>query len=121
MKLQIEFPDNLITEQLLAQKEIPCRCRVEIDFNISFSDTNPGVTGMVLEWDREALDLRVPRYIGGTASHDSFGVITLKGVGPNLYEIVDLEVFNRGFGWCPVIAAGEYAPPGEFWDEDDGR
>ncbi len=120
MRLKIEFPDNLITQKLLAQVRIPCRCLVEADFHVTVSETIPSVTGTIVDWDGEMLDLRVPRYVGGTVSHDAFGLISLRLVGANLYDVIELEMFNRTVGWCPVIADGEYGPPGQFWDEDDG-
>lgn len=118
MNLLIALPDNLITDSLLMQKRIPCRCRVEVDFEISIAETIPESSGKVDGWDATELDLRVPPYVGGTVSHDASGMITLKKVHGDVYEIVDLEMFNRGFGWCPVVVDGAYAPPGDFWDEE---
>lgn len=48
MKLNIDFPENMITDELLRQKRIPCVCKVSKEFEISFSDTVPESSGVVL-------------------------------------------------------------------------
>jgi hypothetical protein len=53
MKLNINFPDNLITDELLRQERIPCLCKISKEFEISFSDTIPESSGIVSEWDRK--------------------------------------------------------------------
>lgn len=118
MKLSISFPDNLITDELLNQVRIPCFCKLSREFVITFSDTVPESAGVVLEWSREELELRAVAGGGGEYTHYNNGLITLKKIDENLFDIIDLEMFYRSFGWCVVLRGGEYAPPGNFWDEE---
>ena len=118
MKLNINFPDNLITDELLRQERIPCMCKISKEFEISFSDTIPESSGIVSEWDRKELELRAVASAGGKYTHYAFGLITLKEIGLGVYKIIDLEMFYRNFGWCVILKGGEYAPPGNFWDEE---
>ncbi|GBH17227.1 hypothetical protein KPSA3_03190 [Pseudomonas syringae pv. actinidiae] len=45
-------------------------------------------------------------------------MITLQKIDEDVYKIIDLEMFYRSYGWCTVLRGGEYAPPGDFWDEE---
>lgn len=118
MKLNIDFPANMITDDLLLRKYIPCLCRISKEFQISFTDTVPESTGIVSEWDREGVELRAIAGGGGEYTHYANSLITLQKVEGNIYRIIDLEMFYTNFGWCVVLKDGEYAPPGDFWDEE---
>ena len=118
MKIHISFPKNIITEDLLSQDKIPCLCKVSREFEIFFFDSNPQVSGVVADWDRGELELRAVPSVGGQFTHNACSLITIKPIEPDVYEVVHLEMFNRSFGWCVVIAAGAYAEPGKFWDEE---
>jgi len=118
MKLNIEIPKNLATEQLLKQKNIPCFCRVAKEFEILFQDPFPESVGIVSEWDRRELEKRAVAGAGGRYTHYTNGMVTLKEIDLNQYQIVDLYFFNRNFGWCPVIVNNAYAMPKKFWDEE---
>ncbi|MCO3324626.1 hypothetical protein [Pseudomonas aeruginosa] len=118
MKLRIEFPKDIRTGYLLRQERIPCLCKVSKEFEIYFSDTIPESSGVVLEWNRKELELRAISGGGGRYTHYGNGLITLKDVGADTYQIIDLEIFYARFGWCVVLKDGEYAPPGDFWDEE---
>lgn len=118
MKLNIAFPKNMITDELLRQKRIPCFCKVSNEFEISFSDTMPESSGAVSGWDRRELELRAVAGAGGRYTHFANGLITLQKVDEDVYRILDLEMFYRSYGWCVVLRDGEYVPPGEFWDEE---
>lgn len=118
MKLKIDFPDNLITDDLLRQVRIPCFCKVAAEFEILFSDTVPNSSGMVSEWDRKELELRAISGAGGQYTHYANGLITLKKIDESTFEIVDLEMFYRSYGWCVILREGAYVPPGSFWDEE---
>ncbi|POA56494.1 MULTISPECIES: hypothetical protein [unclassified Pseudomonas] len=118
MNLSIEFPSDMRTEQLLRQVRIPCLCRISSKFEVSFSDTVPISYGVVLEWDRKELELRAVAGGGGQYTHYANSLITLREIKANLYKIIDLEMFYTDFGWCVVLKDGEYAPPGNFWDEE---
>lgn len=118
MMLKIKFPDNLITDELIGQVRIPCLCKISTEFEISFLDTVPESSGIVLDWSREELEQRAVAGAGGEYTHYNNGLITLKKIAEGTFEIVDLEMFYRNFGWCVVLRGGEYAPPGNFWDEE---
>ncbi|WP_072412243.1 hypothetical protein [Pseudomonas sp. NFACC04-2] len=118
MKLKIEFPKNLVTDELLGQKRIPCVCKIASEFEVFFAETIPESSGVVLGWDRKELELRAVAGAGGQYTHHASGLITLKDIGGGVYEIIDLEMFYRSFGWCAILRDGEYAPPGEFWGEE---
>ncbi len=118
MKLNIKFPNNLITDNLLKQKRIPCFCKISGEFEISFSETVPESSGIVSDWDRKELELRAVAGAGGQYTHYAHGLITLEKAETDTYKIIDLEMFYTNFGWCPILRNGEYAPPGDFWDEE---
>ncbi|WAH59583.1 hypothetical protein LZ023_08560 [Pseudomonas silvicola] len=118
MKLNIRFPQNMHTENLLRQARIPCLCKISREFEICFSDTVPESSGTVFEWDRNELELRAIASGGGQYTHYANSLITLRKVESNVYKVIDLEMFYANFGWCAVLKGGEYAPPGNFWDEE---
>ncbi|MDH0650327.1 hypothetical protein N5D48_26105 [Pseudomonas sp. GD03858] len=118
MKLNITFPENLITNELLGQKLIPCVCKISKEFEVSFSETVPESSGLVSDWDRKELELRALAGGGGRYTHHANSLITLEKISESSYKIIDLEMFYRSYGWCAVIRGGEYAPPGDFWDEE---
>jgi hypothetical protein len=55
VKLNIDFFENTITDELLRQERIPRFCKVSKEFEISFSDTVPESSGVVSEWHRREL------------------------------------------------------------------
>lgn len=118
MKLSIVFPQILATESLLEQRLIPCICKISKEFEVSFSDPLPEVTGIVSEWDRAELELRAIAGGGGQYSHYAHGRVTLKKIHTDVYQVLDLEMFYRLFGWCSILEDGKYAPPGKFWDDE---
>lgn len=118
MKLNISFPKNMHTEKLLRQERIPCVCKISKEFEIYFSDTVPEASGVVSEWDRNELELRAIAGGGGQYTHYANSLITLREIEPNVYKVIGLEMFYTNFGWCVVLRDGEYAPPGNFWDEE---
>ena len=118
MKLNIVFPRAMIAESLLAQRLIPCVCKISKQFEICFLDPLPEVAGVVSEWDRSELELRAISGVGGQYSHYAHGRVTLKKIQADVYQILDLEMFYRLFGWCSVLNDGIYAQPGKFWDDE---
>ena len=116
MKLNINFPDNLITFDLLKQVRIPCFCKISEEFEIGFSDTVPESHGVVSEWDRKELESRAVAGAGGQYTHFANGLITLRKLSGGVFEIIDLDMFYRSYGWCAILTNGKYAIPGEFWD-----
>jgi hypothetical protein len=118
MKLRVKLPNNLITSELLMQELIPCLCKVSVNFELTFFETSPQVTGVMEEWDREELELRAISRIGGEFTHNACSRVTIKQVAADLYDVVHLEMFYRSYGWCVVIRDGQYADPRRFWDEE---
>lgn len=118
MKLSIKFPENLLTHSLLEQRLIPCICKIATEFEIEFLDPLPEAAGTVLEWDRAELEKRAIGGVGGQYSHYAHGRVTLKKVDIDIYQILDFEMFYRLFGWCSILEDGNYAPPGQFWDDE---
>ncbi|WP_169315892.1 hypothetical protein, partial [Pseudomonas syringae] len=114
MKLKIDFPKSMITDELLGQKRIPCFCKVSKEFEISFSDTVPESSGVVSGWDRRELELRAVAGAGGRYTHFANGLITLQKIDEDVYKIIDLEMFYRSYGWGTVLRGGGYTPPGDF-------
>ena len=119
LQLNISLPKNLVTADLIRQKNIPCLCKVAKEFEIEFMDPLPEATGVVHGWDRRLLEERAVAGAGGLYTHYAFGLVTLDQVQPDVYRIVDLAFFNRIFGWCPILENGDYAPPGKFSDDDE--
>lgn len=117
--LHIDLPKNLISEELVRQKNIPCFCKVAKEFEIEFLDPLPEATGVVQDWDWKLLHERVISGVGGLYTHYTFGMVTLEVAQPGVYKIIDLAMFDTGFGWCPVLQDGKYSPPGKFYDDDD--
>jgi hypothetical protein len=115
LKLNIHFLANRITDDLLRQQRIPCLCKVSTQFEISFPDTVPESSGIVSDWSREELERRAVTGAGGLYTHYANSLITLSKIGGGLYQIIDLEMFYRSFGWCAVFRDGQYAPAGNFW------
>lgn len=118
MKLNIHFPDNLISDDLLRQQRIHCLCKVSNQFEISFADTVPESSGIESGWNREELERRAVAGAGCQYTHYASSLITLSKIGEDVYEIIDLEMFYRSFGWCAVFQDGHYAPAGNFWDDE---
>ena len=118
MKLNIVFPENMHTKNLLKQERIPCLCKISKEFEIFFSDSVPDSFGIVSDWDRSELELRAVAGGGGVYTHYANSLITLREYECNVYEIIGLEMFYANFGWCVVLKDGEYASPGSFWDEE---
>lgn len=95
MKLNIDFPESMITDELLRQEQIPCFFKVSKEFEIWFSDTVPESSGVVSEWDRRELELRAVAGAGGRYTHYASGLITLQKVDENVFKIIDLEMFYK--------------------------
>ncbi len=108
MLLKIQLPDNLVTQGLLEQKNIPCFCRVRgSSFELLFQHPLPEATGDVEGWTQKVIDDRAPAAAGGEYTHYCFGMVTLKKAGENVFDIVDLSFFNRTIGWCSIRESGE--------------
>ena len=124
MILNIDFPNNLVKESLLEQKNIPCFVKLgskfEIEFHYPFI-----VSGNVEGWERQIINDRSPSGSGGEYTHYSPSLISLAKLGSNKYLIRDLSIFNRTVGWCPIIKNCEPTDilmvDNEEEDDDIGR
>jgi hypothetical protein len=119
MELHIALPHNLVSAELIQQKNIPCLCKIAKEFEVEFLDPLPEATGIVQGWDWRLLHERAIAGVGGTYTHYTFGMITLEVLQSDVYRIIDLAFFDRMFGWCPILQNGKYAPPGKFYDDDE--
>ena len=119
MQLLLEIEKNFVTDRLLIQRDIPCLCKIGIDFILSFSSPLPEAEGKVIGWDRRMIEDRAPAGAGTEYTHFSPGLISLIEIHHGQYEISDLSIFNRSVGWCSVFKDKRYAEPGQFWDEED--
>lgn len=108
MLLKIKLPDNLVVQNLLEQKNIPCFCRIRGNlFELLFQDPLPQSVGTVEGWTQKIINDRAQAGTGGEYTHYCFGMVTLKRVEEHAFDIVDLSFFIRTIGWCPIIAGNE--------------
>lgn len=119
MYLKIDFPENLLVQVLLEQKNIPCFCSIDRVFHIGFQDPLPDVCGVVEEWDQKIIDERAPAGAGGRCTHFCFGTVSLEKVEDKVYRILDLSFFNRSVGWCPIVENAVLLPPGTWGVGED--
>jgi hypothetical protein len=109
--LQIRFPDNLIVCELLKQNHIPCFCEVKGDnFDLSFSEPLPPARGSVQGLSAKDIDARVPALGGSQYSHYCNGMVTLRKLETNEFEITDLLFFSTCLGWCTVAENSTLGP-----------
>jgi hypothetical protein len=121
MRLKIKFPPNLITESLIGLSNIPCVVRVSSVFEVFFQAPLIEAAGIVEGWDLQLIAERVIAGTGGEFSHHRFAMVSLAKMEKDNYEIIDLSMFVRHYGWCVVLSGGVYGPPKDFSDvmEDD--
>lgn len=120
MLLKIQFPDNLIVQSLLEQKNIPCFCRVRgSSFELLFQDPLPQATGVVGGWTHKVIDERAEAGGGGQYSHYCFGMVTLKKTDEHVFDIVDLYFFESTNGWCPIMEGGKLSPVRQWNSPED--
>lgn len=119
LTLNLNLPDNIYSEMMLECRNIPCLVRINNIFNIDFFETEPNVTGQVLEWSWYDLNQRVPAGTGEEYLYYKRSLITLDRIDEKNFNIVELSMFVNGVGWCSVIENGEYANPNPYlWDVD---
>lgn len=119
MYLHINFPENLRTSDMVTKKNIPCLCRVAKEFEIVFQSPLQEGIGVVQGWSRELLEERAVAGGGGRYTHYALAIVTIEEISKGIYKIIDLALFYTSFGWCQILANGEYAPPGKYWDDDE--
>jgi len=116
MYLTILLPDNLNTESMLRQPNIPCFCKKGGGkLELSFHHPLPEATGFIHDWDSEKIDQRAPAGGGGAYTHYGFAMVTLRRIDKDNYNILDLSFFETNYpGWFPIIRDGEWAEPVSF-------
>lgn len=118
MLLRIELPHNIVSQQLLRQREIPCVCYIGKSFELRLESPFASAVGVVDDWDRMALEERAPAGAGGQWTHCRHGRMTLRKISDGVYEVRELAMFYEAHGWLPVICDGTYALAKEVWDEE---
>jgi hypothetical protein len=119
LTLKLELPDNIYSTMMLECEDIPCLVKINNDFKIDFFETQPCVTGDVLDWSWYKLNQRIPAGAGGEYLYYKRSLITLKQITKHEFRIVRLSMFVNGIGWCLVIENSEYANPNpNLWDID---
>ena len=112
MQLKIKLADNLIVQGLLEQKNIPCFCQIKgCLFELLFQAPLPQATGSIEGWTHKEIDIRAPAGAGGQYTHYCFGMVTLKKVGENIFDILDLSFFKNSLGWFPILEGGKLCEP----------
>ena len=108
--LKIEFPDNLRTESLIKQANIPCLCKIgKKGFEIEFRDPQQHTVGLIETWDMQEINNRSPAGAGGEYIHYSDGLITLEPIHQDCFEVIGLDFFCGSSGWHPIIRDKKYA------------
>lgn len=123
MELVIDFPDVLIVEDLLIQKNIPCTVRVPKNFEIVFPKHLgfwDDVIGIILDISVTKIEERVPPSAGGEYSYYRDGLISIKHIRSNVYHVEDLAMFDASLGWCQIIRDGEYAEQNDYMKKAGG-
>jgi len=121
MKLSIKFPKNLVTERLIQQKHIPCHCRIvpklfALTFNYPFGIE---IDGTVEDWKLDDIEERALAGGGGEYLFFAPALVSLKKEDDTSYTIIDLSIFDEGFGWCPILKNGILTEPVDFSDPID--
>ena len=120
MNLEIKFPNNIRTENILRQSRLPCLCKVSVrGFEVEFRSPMQTTIGVVKNWDRSAIESRVPSGAGGQYTYYSDALITLSMISNELFEIQQLALFDENFGWCNLIEDGKYSSVPNFFDADE--
>lgn len=117
MILSICILTDLRINELIKREDIPCFCKIDAKFTLTF-DFNPFLlTGEILEWDTERMTLLYPSGAGGKYTHYNHAMVSIDKVSENQYKVISLKFFEAYLGWCSIIVDGEYAPEREY-DED---
>ena len=118
MKLIINFAKDLLSQSLVQQKNIPCLCKIGINFEVHFPCLQYEKFGLVEDWDRKELEWRAPAGAGGAWTHHRCCLISLEPVSDGVYKIEDLSMFYEDMGWLPVLKNSIYVTPVGIWDEE---
>jgi hypothetical protein len=119
MELDITFPNNLSTAEMLKVRRIPCLCSIDgEDFNIAFQPPLPDVSGKVCGWTPSIISERAPAGVGGQYTYFCFGMVSLVQKQETMYRIVDLYFFDRNYGWCGIVENGTLSVSHNFYDKN---
>lgn len=107
LRLRIALPDSIGIQDALRQKNMPCFCRIKGSvFQMVFQEPLFDSEGTVEEWVQEVIDRRAPAGAGGEYTHHCYGMVSLKNLEENFFEITDLSFFKNPFGWCQILMDG---------------
>lgn len=117
MILSIHIPTDLRINELIKREDIPCFCKIDAKFILTFDFDPFLLKGEILEWDTERLNLLYPSGVGGEYTYYNHAMVSIDKVSENQYKMLSLKFFQPYLGWCSIIIDGEYAPEREY-DED---
>ncbi|MBV8634887.1 MAG: hypothetical protein JO002_10390, partial [Burkholderiaceae bacterium] len=112
-----EGVNEQIARQMIAQKNIPCVCRIGEQFELLFQEPLPEIAGVVPEWNKRRLWQLVAPGGGGIYTYFHPALVTLACEEGPRYLVIELSLFDRNVGWQRVILNGEYVEP--VFVEDD--
>ncbi|WP_169806117.1 hypothetical protein [Roseateles chitosanitabidus] len=110
---RVEVPGSLLHHGLFKCEDIPCVCRVdESGFSVSVVAPLPQMKGPVEGWDRKQLELRAPAMGGSHVTFNCPGLISVKHLDGDRYQIRKLSFFVIGYpGWFPIVENEVWAEP----------
>lgn len=108
MWVEFRIEQNLASQWLLKQKDIPCICRIGREFEIDFVEPLPAAHGKVGDWDLQEICNRALPSVGGTYTHYSNARITVSTAANDRYDILDFAIFNSTVGWRQILLDREY-------------
>jgi hypothetical protein len=119
IRLHIRFPDNIIADEVIKQKHIPCFCKYRGELEVSFNSPLPEAIGKVDGLSMTDLSDRASAGAGGHYIFFEFGMITLRMIEKEVFDVVDLLFFDGTEGWRTIVENGELAPPLERHTQEE--
>lgn len=117
MIFSIKVPEDLRINEMLKRKDIPCFCKIDTKFVLTF-DFNPFLLeGEILEWNIKKINLLYPSRVGGEYTYYNHAMVSITKLSEDKYEVSSLKFFESTLGWCPIIIDGEYAPEPKYDEE----
>ncbi len=117
MFLIIDIPQNLRTDELIKQQDIPCFCKVSDKFILTLDLDTFLLNGEIIGLDKNKLNLIYPAGVGREYTYYNHAMISISKIVNCKYKIESLKFFNAYSGWCSILIDGEYAPEQKY-DED---
>ncbi|MGP5210293.1 hypothetical protein [Psychrobacter sp. JB385] len=117
MILSMCIPTDLRINELIKREDIPCFCKIDAKFILTFDFAPFSLIGEIVELDTERLSLLYPSGVGGKYTYYNHAMVSIDKVSENQYRVTSLKFFEVYLGWCSIIVDGNYAPEREY-DED---